>query len=121
MGGHATGRTNCCSRPACCRNTCNAISAVVVKHIADRVAVMYLGQIVEHADKRELFADPRHPYTHAPLMAILRPYPRLANDRALLQGDVPNPIAPSSGCRFRTCCSHARQRCVEEAPELVTE
>lgn len=93
----------------------------VVKHIADRVAVMYLGQIVEYADKRDLFATPRHPYTQALLAAIPEPRPRQVVARTMLQGDVPNPIAPPSGCRFRTRCTHARQRCTDEVPLLITD
>lgn len=95
----------------------------VVKHIASHVAVMYLGQIVEHADKASLFARPRHPYTHALLSAIPLPEPgRIqAGDRLLLQGDVPNPITPPSGCRFRTRCAHARPRCADEVPALIAD
>ena len=93
----------------------------VVKHIADRVAVMYLGQIVETANKRDLFAAPRHPYTQALLAAIPEPRPRQVVTRVMLQGDVPNPIAPPSGCRFRTRCPHARQRCVDEVPALIAD
>jgi oligopeptide transport system ATP-binding protein len=90
----------------------------VVKHIASHVAVMYLGQIVEHADKDSLFARPRHPYTHALLAAIPHPEPGRERAPVLLQGDVPNPITPPSGCRFRTRCPHARQRCADEVPQL---
>jgi oligopeptide transport system ATP-binding protein len=93
----------------------------VVKHIASHVAVMYLGQIVEYADKDSLFSQPRHPYTHALLSAIPLPEPGRERNRVLVQGDVPNPISPPSGCRFRTRCPHAIQRCADEVPLLSGE
>jgi oligopeptide/dipeptide ABC transporter ATP-binding protein len=90
----------------------------VVRHMADRVAVMYLGQIVETAPKRALFADPRHPYTHALLAAIPHPDPRRRGRVTPLGGDVPSPMNPPPGCRFHTRCPHAAAICRETPPPL---
>jgi peptide/nickel transport system ATP-binding protein/oligopeptide transport system ATP-binding protein len=91
----------------------------VVKHIADQVAVMYLGRIVETAPTEELFASPRHPYTQALLSAIPVPRPRARRDRTILAGDVPSPIAPPPGCHLHQRCPHAIERCRIERPALV--
>src|SRR6185312_9166200 len=93
----------------------------VVKHIADRVAVMNLGQIVETADADELFASPRHPYSRALLSAIPLPQPHAKRTKVLLQGEIPSALNPPAGCRFHTRCPFVIDRCRTEAPALAAD
>ncbi|HVH78414.1 MAG TPA: oligopeptide/dipeptide ABC transporter ATP-binding protein, partial [Stellaceae bacterium] len=90
----------------------------VVEHISHRIAVMYLGRIVEYAEKRTLFTEPKHPYTEALLSAVPVPNPKLRREKRLLQGDVPSPINPPPGCTFHTRCPYAQDRCRVEVPVL---
>ena len=90
----------------------------VVKHISDRVAVMYVGKIVELADRDQLFQTPKHPYTAALLSAVPKPDPRARTQRIVLQGEVANPAAPPTGCYFHPRCQFAVERCRVEAPVL---
>jgi oligopeptide/dipeptide ABC transporter ATP-binding protein len=90
----------------------------VVEHISHRIAVMYLGRIVEYAEKKTLFTQPRHPYTEALLAAVPVPNPKLRREKRLLQGDVPSPINPPPGCTFHTRCPYVQDRCRQEVPVL---
>jgi oligopeptide/dipeptide ABC transporter ATP-binding protein len=92
----------------------------IAKYISDRIAIMYLGKIVELADKQTIFANPLHPYTQALLEAIPVPVPEPKRKKTELIGDVPSAINIPSGCRFRTRCRHARKACEEKEPELIS-
>ena len=90
----------------------------VVEHIADRVAVMYVGKIIELADTEELYLGPKHPYTEALLSAVPKPDPRVEENQIILRGEVANPADPPSGCYFHPRCNYAQERCKQEAPVL---
>ena len=90
----------------------------VVEHISHRIAVMYLGRIVEYTDKKTLFTNPQHPYTEALLSAVPIPDPTVRRKKTILQGDVPSPIQPPSGCHFHTRCPYAEEQCKIEVPVL---
>lgn len=90
----------------------------VVKHVSDRIAVMYLGKIVELSDYKSMFKDPLHPYTQALLSAIPIPKVDVKRERIILEGDVPSPIDPPPGCRFYGRCRYRKDICKEEMPEL---
>ena len=90
----------------------------VVEHISHQIAVMYLSRIVEHADTRSIFMRPQHPYTEALLSAVPVPDPAIKRQKRVLQGDVPSPMKPPSGCHFHTRCPYAEARCKVETPPL---
>ena len=93
----------------------------VVRHISDRVMVMYLGRMVEMAKTEDLFSDPRHPYTQALLSAVPQPDPDRKIQRIVLEGEVPNPAAPPSGCHFHPRCPYKTEKCEKEYPPLVEQ
>ena len=90
----------------------------VVEHIGHRIAVMYLGKVVELADKQTLFREPQHPYSQALIAAAPIPNPRARRERMVIEGDVPSPVNPPSGCRFHTRCPFVTDRCRSEEPQL---
>jgi peptide/nickel transport system ATP-binding protein len=90
----------------------------VVEYLCDRIVVLYLGKVMEVAPARELYRSPRHPYTQALLEASPRPDPEARRERRLLQGDIPSPVNPPSGCVFRTRCPYAQPACAATVPPL---
>ncbi len=90
----------------------------VIQHVCDEIAVMYLGVIVEKANRKSLFENPRHPYTRALLSAVLTSSSGEKVERIRLEGDIPNPINKPTGCRFRTRCAYAKEICSQVEPEL---
>jgi peptide/nickel transport system ATP-binding protein len=90
----------------------------VVEYLCDRVVVLYLGKVMEVATTSELFERPLHPYTRALLAASPKPDPLLPNEHVALQGDIPSPMSPPSGCVFRTRCPHAIEACAQTVPPL---
>ena len=96
-----------------------AHNLAVVEYVSDRVAVMYVGKIVELANTQELFSNPRHPYTEALIAAVPRPDPLAKRERIILQGDIADPADPPKGCSFHPRCRYAQPICAEETPPLV--
>lgn len=91
----------------------------VVKHVSSRVGVMYLGKMVELADKKSLYGNPKHPYTQALISAIPVPDPKVKKERIILEGDVPSPLNPPEGCRFHTRCPKCMDICRHEEPKMI--